>query len=70
MSNRTHSPGEVWKMRALVLTLASVFASALVFAVACAAQVAAEQANAAKASAAADRGWTLFLMTFLNLRTA
>ena len=38
MSKRTHSKGQVGRMRVFVLSLASVFAAALVFAVACAAQ--------------------------------
>lgn len=48
MSNRTHSIGEVGKTRVLGLTLASVFAAALVFAVAVEAQT--QSADGTRAS--------------------
>ena len=55
MSNRTHTKGQVRKWRVLVLTLASAFAAALVFAVACAAQTQnAEGSRASEKKAAAE----------------
>jgi len=57
MSKRTHPKGQVRKMRVLVLSLASVFAAALVFAVACAAQTqSAEGSRASEKKAAAASG--------------
>jgi peroxiredoxin len=61
MSKRTHSTGEVGKLRMLLLTLTSVFAAALVFAVAVAAQTqtatnaAASKTTATTAAAAAPK---------------
>ena len=54
MSKRTHSKGQVRRMRVFILSLASVFAAALVFAVACAAQTqTAEGSRASEKKAAA-----------------